>query len=163
MPRPPPTECEFHSCILIVDKITKSIFVFNPWKLGKMPVVMASISDIQPNLVRRIVKMYNPKPYKTLYLGGNQTHQPDCRYRIRIDVIGRFPGKSPDVAYCWSFERCRQLFLQRCKRVIAFAAHYELDHLPVALDEVEFRMELRTPHNDVSAFFQDLKCVIDEA
>jgi hypothetical protein len=46
--------------------------------------------------------------------------------------------------------------LQRCKRVIAFAAHYELDHPPVALDEVEFRMELWTPHNDVSAIFQDL-------
>jgi hypothetical protein len=104
MPRPPPTECEFHSCILIVDKITKFIFVFNPWKLGKRPVVMASISDIQPNLVRRIVKMYS-KTYMTFYLGGNQTHQPDCRYRIRVDVIGRFP---------------------------------------------------RTPHNDVSALFQDL-------
>ncbi len=55
MPRPPPTEYEFHSCILVVDKATKSIFVFNPWKLGARPLVMTSISDIQPNLVRLIV------------------------------------------------------------------------------------------------------------
>ena len=38
---------------------------------------MTSISDIQPNLVRLIVKMYpvyGPHSYKTFYLGGNQTH-----------------------------------------------------------------------------------------
>ena len=106
MPRPPPTEYEFHSCILVVDKATKSIFVFNPWKLGARPLVMTSISDIQPNLVRLIVKMYpvyGPHSYKTFYLGGNQTSQPDCRYRIMCTLreIGKLPDYSLRNHFDW--------------------------------------------------------------
>ena len=106
MPRPPPTEYEFHSCILVVDKATKSIFVFNPWKLGARPLVMTSISDIQPNLVRLIVKMYpvyGPHSYKTFYLGGNQASQPDCRYRIMCTLreIGKLPDYSLRNHFDW--------------------------------------------------------------
>ena len=95
LPRPPPTDYEFHSCILVVDKISKSIFVFNPWKIGIRPLVMNSIADIQPNLVRRIVKWYPSSVYKTYYyLEGNQTHQPDCRYRMMcvLRKIGSLPN-----------------------------------------------------------------------
>jgi hypothetical protein len=102
MPRPPPTEYEFHSCILVVDKLTKSIFVFNPWKLGARPLVINAISDIQPNLVKLIVKMY-PDSYKTFYLGGNQTSQPDCRYRIMCTLkeIGSLRGYSLRDHFDW--------------------------------------------------------------
>ena len=102
MPRPPPTEYEFHSCILVVDKLTKSIFVFNPWKLGARPLVMNYISDIQPNLVKLIVKLY-PEKYKTFYLGGNQTSQADCRYRIMCTLkeIGSLRGYSLRDHFDW--------------------------------------------------------------
>ena len=88
LPRPPPTDYEFHSCILVVDKISKSIFVFNPWKIGVRLLVMNSIADIQPNLVRRIVKWYPSSVYKTYYyLEGNQTHQPDSPTRLQIQDV----------------------------------------------------------------------------
>ena len=76
MPRPPPTEYEFHSCILVVDKLTKSIFVFNPWKLGARPLVMNYISDIQPNLVRR------PSYLRVGLLSGNFLRV-SCRKELR--------------------------------------------------------------------------------
>lgn len=96
LPRPPPTHYEFHSCILVVDKVSKSIFVFNPWKVGARPLVMNSVEDLQPKLVLRIVKKYPTSIYKTYYLGGNQTHQTDCRYRMMcvLKKLGSLPNCS---------------------------------------------------------------------
>ena len=90
LPRPPPKEYEFHSCIVVLDKYMKSIFIFNPWKIGIRPRKLSVIGDIGPNLVQRLVKLY-PNKWQTFYNGGSQNNLPDCRYHS-LCILKRLGG-----------------------------------------------------------------------
>jgi hypothetical protein len=85
---------EFHSCMVIVDKIMKRVYVHNPWreKLLRSRSVKV-INDIRPKLVIKLVKMLSPN-YNIYHNSGQQVHTSDCRihclhFAKRLGQFGR--------------------------------------------------------------------------
>ena len=69
---------EFHSLLVIVDPIMRTIGVFNPWLPGQVRSgVVKRVQDIRPKLVSRLLSQY--KKYNIYHSSGKQVHTSDCR------------------------------------------------------------------------------------
>lgn len=85
---------EFHSCLVMVHKIFKRIYVHNPWREGLLRSrTVTRVNDIRPKLVMKMVKSLGDN-YHVYHYSGHQVHTSDCRVQLlqfakRLGKIGR--------------------------------------------------------------------------
>lgn len=73
---------EFHSCLVIVDKIMKRVFVHNPWKEHKLRSRSVKVvGDIRPKLVMKLVRELSDN-HDIYHSSGHQVYTSDCRVHI---------------------------------------------------------------------------------
>jgi hypothetical protein len=84
----------FHSCLVMVDKTFKRVYVHNPWreKLLRSRSVKV-VGDIRPKLVMKLVKKLSDN-YDIYHSSGDQVDTCDCRIRVlhfaqRLGQCGR--------------------------------------------------------------------------
>lgn len=86
---------EFHSCLVMVDKIFKRIYVHNPWQEGHARSrTVKALTDIRPRLVMTLVKCLLADNYDVYHYSGKQVHTSDCRIHLlhfakRLGIAGR--------------------------------------------------------------------------